>query len=175
MIPTNTSERELTGLFGEDAELAPQTYVQTMRALHQMAVSASEENVNRSQRGSPALAHIYAREAVVFANVAQELRRGVSARQFQLVRASRDARFTRTLGRTRPLLQAHTPFADPQGIRKVRNKPRNASKPLSIPPASSRTPEKRMLTTRQLFQIARRRNVIIETHLVLNGGLRATH
>ncbi len=78
MIPTDTLERELTGLFGEDAELATQTYVQTMRALHQMAVSASEENVNRSQNGAPALAHIYAREAVVFASVAQELRRATA-------------------------------------------------------------------------------------------------
>ncbi len=78
MIPTDTLERELTTLFGEDAELATQTYVQTIRALHQMAVSASEENVNRSQNGTPALTPIYAREAVVFASLAQELRRATA-------------------------------------------------------------------------------------------------
>ncbi len=78
MIPTDTLERELSTLFGEDAELTTQTYVQTMRALHQMAISASEENVNRSQNGTPALAPIYAREAVVFASVAQELRRATA-------------------------------------------------------------------------------------------------
>lgn len=50
-----------------------------------------------------------------------------------------------------------------------------ASMPLSISPASSGCPEKHILTTRQIFRMARQRKTMIEAHLVLNGGLRATH
>ncbi len=74
MIPTDTVGTKLAGIFGDEAELVSQTYVQTMRALQEMAVMASEQNVTRSQEGSPALADVYAREAVMFASVAQELR-----------------------------------------------------------------------------------------------------
>jgi hypothetical protein len=74
MIPTDTVGTKLAGIFGQEAELVSQTYVQTMRALQEMAVLASEQNVTRSQQVSPALADIYAREAVMFASLAQELR-----------------------------------------------------------------------------------------------------
>ncbi len=74
MIPSDTVGTKLAGIFGDEAELVSQTYVQTMRALQEMAVLASEQNVTRSQQGSPALSDIYAREAVMFASVAQELR-----------------------------------------------------------------------------------------------------
>ncbi len=50
-----------------------------------------------------------------------------------------------------------------------------ANKSLPVPPASSGIPKKLVLSTRQLFQVVRRQKAMIEAHLVLNGGLRATH
>ncbi len=55
------------------------------------------------------------------------------------------------------------------------DKAKRATKPLSPPLASSGISKKLILSTRQLFQMVRQRKAIIEAHLVLNGGLRATH
>lgn len=78
MNPTDQLERELGRLFGEDAVLMSQTYVQTLRALHAMAVCASEQNAGRAREGLPTLVHVYASEAIVFADVARELRRATA-------------------------------------------------------------------------------------------------
>ncbi len=42
-------------------------------------------------------------------------------------------------------------------------------------PAPGTQSEKGILSTRRLLRLVRRRNAIVEAHLVLNGGLRATH
>ena len=78
MISMDRLTRALIELFGEDAALTTQTYVQTMRALHAMAVAAGEQNTNRARQGLPALAYVYAGEADAFADVAQELRRATA-------------------------------------------------------------------------------------------------
>ena len=57
----------------------------------------------------------------------------------------------------------------------MRRRPQRASRSLPSPPVSSGVPEKPILTTREIFQMVRRRKATIEAHLVLNGGLRATH
>ncbi len=75
MISTDRLTRELSQVFGENAVLTNQTYVQTLQVLHAMALSASAQNATQAVRGSPALASVYADEAAVFSAVAQELRR----------------------------------------------------------------------------------------------------
>ncbi len=57
----------------------------------------------------------------------------------------------------------------------MKKKGEQADKSLPVPRASSGIPKKLILSTRQLFQMVRRRKAMIEAHLVLNGGLRATH
>ncbi len=57
----------------------------------------------------------------------------------------------------------------------MRKKRPDSSKPLPVPPRSSGIPKKLILSTHQLFHMVRRRKAMIEAHLVLNGGLRATH
>lgn len=79
MIPADRIVSELTRLFGEDATLLTQTYVQTLSALYQMALTATSENADRSSHRVPALAQVYASEALVYRGVARELR-GATAR-----------------------------------------------------------------------------------------------
>ncbi len=74
MIPADRIVSELTRLFGEDATLLTQTYVQTLSALQQMALAASLENEAHTLHRVPALAQVYASEAIVYREVARELR-----------------------------------------------------------------------------------------------------
>ncbi len=78
MTHKNNLHRELSNLFGEDAVLMNQTYLQTMQVLHAMALAASEQNASRARSGTPALAQVYVGEAQVFSDVAQELRRATT-------------------------------------------------------------------------------------------------
>ena len=70
-------QRELARLFGEDAELASNTYLQMLRVLRNLALCASEENARLAQQ-YPTLAQVYTRESEVFEHVAQELRRAAT-------------------------------------------------------------------------------------------------
>lgn len=78
MIPADRIVSELSRLFGEDATLLTQTYVQTLSALQQMALAASRENDGHTLRCVPALTQVYASEAAVYREVARELRRATA-------------------------------------------------------------------------------------------------
>jgi hypothetical protein len=73
-LDTNRLAGKELVMFGEDAALTNRTCPQTMHALHQRADLASEQNAGHVHRGTPALALVYAGEAVVFSEVATGLR-----------------------------------------------------------------------------------------------------
>ncbi len=57
----------------------------------------------------------------------------------------------------------------------MKKKGEQADRSLPVPPRSSGIPKKLILSTHELFQMVGLRKAMVEAHLLLNGGLRATH